>query len=326
MGKADRAKPSTRASAVVDASLPAGDRKRLRAILQEIEEYRARRAKRPPDRYRRDDEIDLPSRLQPYEPHNLEDMATSKNAWLRALVGVGGLTTFMVAHHTLNPFGIWLTPDLSGPAKMLGWLHDAAAITVLLMLLSVVVQLAWAIRRQARGAYVSPDEELYWASKGRYITPDELDAPARKLLGRAQRAIRTVLSSTIHEVGLLDRVHNEVLLPTVEWELAKTLRHSTKVRASHPELEQAGRAHDDAGAAYAKAHQVMSDRVAALERYAERVLAADIAYQIAGGDDGYVMAELEGLTNQAGAAERAFRQSLERVHEVAAVLGTVEKP
>lgn len=186
-----------------------------------------------------------------------------------------------------------------------------AALGVALVTLAILPILRWVgfhRRESAAGRLVEQ-------SKGGYILPDALDKPARKLLTRAQKAIRTVLRSQIHDAGLLDRVHNEVLLPSVEWDLAQMLRNATRLRAEHPELE-GEQSSSGARSAYEQAQQTILRHVEGLARYADRVLAADIAYQMAGGDRS-ALADLEILTEAAGAAEQAFRGSLEDAYQAA---------
>jgi len=160
---------------------------------------------------------------------------------------------------------------------------------------------------------------LIQQAEGRYIRPDELDPPAQNLMLRGQKAVDTVFRSEVHEAGMLDRIRNEALLPSVEWELAKLLRYTTRLRHDHPEFQQAIPQSGTAHAAYRRAQRTIIGRVEALERYAERVLAADIAYQLAGGDQ-HALADLEALAGQADAAYAAFRASLDQAVEAAKAL------
>lgn len=312
MGKADHAHKNPRP--VIDPEFP--DREELRRVLADVDRHRARVAAAPRSRYRQEGD-DLPFRQ--FHPHALDDMVTSKNAWARLLIGSGGLIGFMAGHGTFNPFDIWATTDAAGVGRILDWLHNAALIVVLACLTTVVIQLAWAVHKERQGPYVGRDEQLFWAGEGHYITADDLDVPARNLLARTQKAIRTVTRSEVNKADLLDRTHNELRLPSAEWELAKMLRYASNLRAEHPGIERAEEPLDAAGAAYGQAQKVIGDQVAALERYAEKALAADIAYQISGGDQ-HALDDLETLTHQADATHATFRRSLDQAVEAAKAL------
>jgi hypothetical protein len=116
------------------------------------------------------------------------------------------------------------------------------------------------------------------------IFPDNLDATCRALLNRAQRAIAAIADSNVRAAGLLANPVQDDLLGQHEWEIASELRDITKLRSLHAENTQAGppgpmttdvlTAHERA---VELAHQASTARVAALERYAEQIAAADEA-------------------------------------------------
>ncbi|MFD0688558.1 hypothetical protein [Actinomadura fibrosa] len=119
---------------------------------------------------------------------------------------------------------------------------------------------------------------------GAYLLPGDFDRPAARLLVRAQRAIDAVLGSEAHRAGLLDDVHNTVVLPRQEWAIAGALAEHTRLRrerrAQQPErlsprvralLEPQDRALD------ASVRSVTA-RIEALEAYARRAGEAGDAY------------------------------------------------
>ncbi len=118
--------------------------------------------------------------------------------------------------------------------------------------------------------------------RDRYVLPEDLDAPARDLLARVQRAIDTVEESMVNREGLLDSIDNAVTLPRQEWEIAQVLARQSRLRAR--DAERAGDEVPEVEAALrplrAKLElsvRAVTRRVEALERYAERAVAADEA-------------------------------------------------
>jgi hypothetical protein len=139
--------------------------------------------------------------------------------------------------------------------------------------------------------------------RGRYLTGDDLDAPARVLLRRAQEAIDLVTASEVSQAGLLDEA---TTLAAQEWDIAVSLRDQARLRARRAEItrstglaEPAGttpadsttadstpadstpaaallRQHLDAARA---AGLSVTGRITTLERYAAEVRQADAAYQ-----------------------------------------------
>ncbi|POM24462.1 hypothetical protein BTM25_30910 [Actinomadura rubteroloni] len=160
----------------------------------------------------------------------------------------------------------------AGAAALLGaWLVPLALVAVLLWAIVPGVTLD---ARRAR--------ELD-RRRDRYVVPEDLDAPALALLARAQRAIDTVLTAEVHREGLLDAIDNAVTLPRQEWEIAQILARQARLRTARdadtvedefPEVEAALRPLRE------KLDQsvgAVTRRVEALERYAERAVAADDA-------------------------------------------------
>jgi hypothetical protein len=180
------------------------------------------------------------------------------------------------------------------------------------------------------------------------VVPSSLDRPCRELLRRAQAAIDAALQPGTGEAGLPDTV-TDATLQQHEWEIAVALRDITDLRAEH-ELNAAASA-GPMTAAVLQPHQravrlaqdAIVSRVTALERYAAEVAAAEIAYRdwqdalrLSGLNDRYLdlvartaadehaVAEISGLTEQATAAARAFRETVGQVSQAAAALALPE--
>jgi hypothetical protein len=111
-----------------------------------------------------------------------------------------------------------------------------------------------------------------------------LDEPARQSLCSAQRAVRAVLSSRVHQEGLLDAAVGAATLRRHEWEIASRLRDLTASRAEcarsmseglpGPRSEAVLTAHRRA---ISIAETAVTTRVEELRRYAREVGAADAA-------------------------------------------------
>jgi hypothetical protein len=122
--------------------------------------------------------------------------------------------------------------------------------------------------------------------RGRYLADADLDAPARVLLRRAQEAIDVVTDAKVSREGLLDEAP---ALAAQEWHIAVSLRDQAWLRARRAEITDASPAApaSQATAQLLRQHldvaitaeESVTDRVAALERFASEVRAADAAYQ-----------------------------------------------
>ncbi|WP_444961151.1 hypothetical protein [Nocardiopsis sp. M1B1] len=149
------------------------------------------------------------------------------------------------------------------------------------------------------------------ASEGEFVSPGALDEESRALLERAQRAVDAVLGSPLHERGLLlDTVRNRVVLADVEWSLARSLLHQTRVReriARTPTPgERSREAAARAGAVLAAETAEVTARVAVLEDYADRVRAAELDDQ-----DRRSARELDAIAAEAAEACAVHEQSAE---------------
>lgn len=185
-----------------------------------------------------------------------------------------------------------------------GWQSATGRYALMLMEMIVVVTSVVFATRVARFGQV-PSRYAAAAARsryrGRYLTGAHLDAPARVLLRRAQEAVDAVTESEVSRAGLLEEVP---ALAAQEWHIAVSLREQARLRARRAEVAEATgitkatsvteatsevlRQHLDAARA---AEQSVTDRVAALERYADEVRAADAAYR-----DWHARARLAELT------------------------------
>jgi hypothetical protein len=120
---------------------------------------------------------------------------------------------------------------------------------------------------------------------GRYLTAADFDARSTVLMRRAQDAVDAVTCSEVYRAGLLDEATAGAALAAQEWDIALALREQGRLRARRAEVSAA-----TAGAvttalldrqlqAAQLADSSIAARVAALERYAAEVRAADAAYR-----------------------------------------------
>jgi hypothetical protein len=180
------------------------------------------------------------------------------------------------------------------------------------------------------------------------VAPSSLDAACRELLHRAQAAIDVALDSSADAPELPEIVAVRTLLQH-EWEIAVALRDITDLRGEH-ERNVADNAGPMTAAVLAPhlravelAHNAITSRVVALERYAAEIGAAGSAYRdwqealrVADWNDRYLdlvartaadehaLTEIKGLTEQAAAAARAFRDTVGQVSQAAAALALPE--
>jgi hypothetical protein len=171
------------------------------------------------------------------------------------------------------------------------------------------------------------------AYHGRYLTGADFDARARVLLRRAQDAIDSVLSSQVCAADLLDQAAARAALASQEWEVAVALREQARLRLRRSELPgvrpgtQAAMLLAGQTQAAHLAEASVAGRVAALERYATEVQAADAVWrdwhqaavvaELEGehldmaartAADEHGVAQIEAMTEQARAIQSAFRE------------------
>ncbi|QXJ24957.1 apolipoprotein A1/A4/E family protein [Actinomadura graeca] len=119
--------------------------------------------------------------------------------------------------------------------------------------------------------------------RDRYLTPEDFDGPARALLVRTQGAVDAVRDSEVNREGLLDTVDNSVTLPRQEWEIAQVLARQSRLRGEQEEMGEAAELPEVKAALRPLREKLdvsveaVTRRVEALERYADRVRAADEA-------------------------------------------------
>jgi hypothetical protein len=181
------------------------------------------------------------------------------------------------------------------------------------------------------------------------VAPSSLDRTCRQLLLRAQVAIDSVLDSGADDKVELPDIVTEGTLRRHEWEIAVALRDITDLRAEHEfnAAASAGPMTDAVLGPHLRALQVAQDaivsRITALERYAAEVSTAGTAYRdwrdalrVSHLNDRYLdlvartaadehaISEISGLTEQAAAAARAFRETVLQVSLAAAALALPE--
>jgi hypothetical protein len=176
------------------------------------------------------------------------------------------------------------------------------------------------------------------------VAPFSLDRACRQLLLRAQVAIDSVPDPGAEQGGLPDIVA-EGTLRRHEWEIAVALRDITELRTEHdfnaadsmgPITDAVLQPHQRA---LQLAHDAISARVTALERYANQVSAAGTAYRdwqdalrlsrlndryldlvARTAADQHAVIEISGLAEQAAAAAQAYRETVQDVSLAAATL------
>jgi hypothetical protein len=142
---------------------------------------------------------------------------------------------------------------------------------------------------------------------GKYLLPEDFDEPAARLLGRAQRAVKTVLEATVTRRGLLDEMKNDLVLPEQLWDIAQVLREQTVLRARQKDVARGMETAElDAvlgpqRRALALSVDAIKRKVDLLDRYADRVRSADAALRAeAALEDGDRYLELLARTEPVG--------------------------
>ncbi|MFI7444538.1 hypothetical protein [Nonomuraea indica] len=224
---------------------------------------------------------------------------------------------------------------LDSPVAPAGFAVLGGFLLVVLLKMTSMNEPAERERPHARRVY--EQARLY---DGRYLLPEDFDREAADALGRAQRAIGTVLRSHVNAEGLLDGARNAVLLPEQEWEIARLLAKLSALRAEHRALLARGVAPEVAAVvqplerALADSEAAIVARVEALERYAAHVTEAERAYHARGqieelrtrlpryeellaesGADSLSVPEIERLAQDADQLERLLRRSVSSAHE-----------
>jgi hypothetical protein len=179
---------------------------------------------------------------------------------------------------------------------------------------------------------------------GKYLLPADFDQDAARLLGRAQRAVKTVLEATVTRRGLLDEVQNELVLPEQLWDIAQVLREQTALRARQREVAR-GMATAELEAvlgpqrrALALSVDAIERKVDLLDRYADRVRSADAALRaeaaLADGDR-YIellarteptgdTSIVQGFTDEATALEETLTRTIKAARDAGRTLALPE--
>ncbi|RZU19212.1 hypothetical protein EV645_1423 [Kribbella rubisoli] len=142
---------------------------------------------------------------------------------------------------------------------------------------------------------------------GKYLLPEDFDENAARLLGRAQRAVKTVLEATVTRRGLLDEMKNELVLPEQLWDIAQVLREQTVLRARQKDIAR-GMETAELDAVLGPQRRALALSVDAIKRkvdllvqYADRVRSADAALRAeAALEDGDRYIELLARTEPVG--------------------------
>jgi hypothetical protein len=186
-----------------------------------------------------------------------------------------------------------LTPGGSSrgvrPAVIGGWGLAAACVALLFVGPMAVSWVAWltaalAAAISAATIQFRTNRKDMRLARSKVIFPDNLDAQCQALLGRAQSAIDTVLSSRVRADGLLGNPVDDAMLRENEWQIAGRLRTITSLRS----LRRADAAGGPVGPlandvlerqrrALELAQEGTISRVIALECYAAQIAAADEA-------------------------------------------------
>ena len=169
------------------------------------------------------------------------------------------------------------------------------------------------------------------------VSPLALELDCRKLLQRAQRAIRTIVTSRVY-AGDLRAIVAEPALRQHEWEIAVALREITELLLDLVSDYAGGTAGPmttqvllSQNRAISIARDAITARVAALESLAAQVAAAEAArrdwetaHRMAANNDKYLdlvartaadqhaTVEITGLAEQAAEAAQAFRETLQQ--------------
>ncbi len=192
----------------------------------------------------------------------------------------------------------------------------------------------------AVGLRFSPVRELA-ESADQIVYPHDLEGTCRTMLARTQSAIETILRSDVRAAGLLEA--DEPTLRRHEWEIATALRRLSELRTVHERQRPAGSMTvsvlESQRRALDVAQEAIAGRIAALERFAAQVAAADAAYgdwqdalQLSGLNDRYLdlvaataaheiaIAELADLTDRAAITASALQDSLHAASQAAELL------
>ncbi|TDU91177.1 hypothetical protein EV138_4778 [Kribbella voronezhensis] len=183
------------------------------------------------------------------------------------------------------------------PTAVAAW--SALALAVVAVVLTGGVAVSSAVEDRAHKAVR--------LQHGKYLLPEDFDEEAGRVLGRAQRAVRTVLGATVTQRGLLDEMQNDLVLPEQLWDIGQVLHEQSVLRARQRDIAR-GMATAELEAvlgpqrrALTRSADAIKRKVELLERYADRVRSADAALRAeAALEDGDRYIELLARTEPAG--------------------------
>ncbi|MFI1213608.1 hypothetical protein ACH4UV_39320 [Streptomyces sp. NPDC020802] len=116
---------------------------------------------------------------------------------------------------------------------------------------------------------------------GKYVCPCDLEQEDRTPLLRAAKAVDSILASTAHEMGIVDKVRNGAELHEMLWKIAKDAEKINRLAMKHwgASAISAGAAVDSVLSSQLSALEISrqhaTTRVAALEEYARQVKEID---------------------------------------------------
>jgi hypothetical protein len=220
-----------------------------------------------------------PPRVRDYLPADPDKRGTTVDSAVMGMTAAG-----FIAIGGTTPYAIGVLIFQGA----VGWQAASGRYALLLAEIVVAVTAVLFGARLVRFGQISgtpPSNAAARAYHGRYLTGADFDEPGRALLRRAQDAVDAVTGSEICRAGLLDESATCLALAEQEWDIAVALRDHGRLRR-----RRAGQARGEVGPETAEVLKWQADaarladasigaRVAALERYAGEVRAADLAYR-----------------------------------------------
>ncbi|ADB31279.1 hypothetical protein Kfla_2201 [Kribbella flavida DSM 17836] len=236
------------------------------------------------------------------------DLRASPFGTLGTLIGF--LVVEVAAWGLVTSFAVDLLPD--GAAS---WVSGGLGVIGLLFF-ALMVWAASTGRVESTAAY-----EYH----GKYLHAKDWDAEAQRLMLRAQAAVRAVREAEVSKGGLLDDIHNDVVLPEQLWDLGQVLQKLSVLRARHRDISAGALDADLAGALGSQAEalrvteEAMERKVATLEKYAEQVREADAIVRAEAAlqealrdDDGYIeLLASTATTDQSRLVEKLSEEAVE---------------
>ncbi|MFC4056852.1 hypothetical protein ACFOWE_01005 [Planomonospora corallina] len=227
---------------------------------------------------------------------------------------------------------------LASSVFLAGGMHISVFITALLLFVVFIGHVVTRDPLETESTEQDVHRNARWY-EGRYLLPEDFDAPAEELRERTRRAVDHVLRSQVNAAGMLDDARNSLMLPAQEWEIARLLAKLSALRGEHRDLAGDGApevaaAMEPLERALAASEAAVVARVEALERYAAHVAEAERAFLAhqriellrsrlpryeellaETGADAFAVPEIDHLARDAGQLEQALRASIRSAHE-----------